>query len=263
MAVDYKAVAAKMMRDPGETKWRRWLIYGRFKAGKTRMASTAPDVLMLDPEDGTKEIAARPDLKVWPIGQWQDLDAVVHYLRGDHPWKWLVVDDLTRLANMSLRRVMKLGEERDLDRVPGIVDRRDYGKSGELIKGLLYNLHALPINIIYTAGDRMDTNGGWDEGEDEDSETVEARFVPDLPKGARAAVNQIVDGIGRIYIVKVTGKNSQGQEVTVRQRRLWIAPTDKYDTGFRSKHKLPDYVKSPSVDRLTQLIENGRITNNG
>lgn len=254
---DYKAIAARKIRDPGTATWRRWLIYGRYKVGKTTFCSTAPDVLIIDPEDGTKEVAPG-QAKVWPTSQWSDYDEVFNALRtGELDYKWVAVDNMTRVQNMALRYVMRMGEERDLDRIPGLVQKQDYGKAGELIKGLLFNFNTLPVNVIYTAGDRMDT-GGWGNDEDEDSENAEARFVPDLPKGARASVSQIVDVIGRLYVVKVTG-TKDGKEVTGRQRRLWIGPSDTYDTGYRSQHKLPEFLKAPTVGRLEQLITEGKI----
>lgn len=257
--IDYSTVAARKIRDPGKG-YRRWLVYGRYKMGKTHFCTTAPDALIVDPENGTKEVPVGK-AKVWPVGQWSDLDEVQRAAQAGalSKYQWLCLDNMTRMQNMALRYVMKMGEERDLDRIPGLVQKQDYGKAGELIKGLLFNLHVLPMHIIYTAGDRMDTGGGWGESEDDDAEEVDAKFVPDLPKGARASLNQIVDVIGRIYTVKVSGTNKAGKEISGRQRRLWISPSDKYDTGYRSEHVLPDYLKGPTVPRLETLINEGKV----
>lgn len=255
---DYAAIAAKKTVDPGGG-YRRWLIYGRYKVGKTRFCSTAPNVLIIDPENGTKEVP-KGQAKVWPISQWQDIEEIHQVLKsGVVNYEWVAVDNMTRIQNMALRFVMKQAEERDLDRIPGLVQKQDYGKAGELIKGMLFNFHTLPLNIIYTAGDRMDTGGGFDDNEDEDAEQVEAKFVPDLPKGARASLNQIVDVIGRIYTVRVSGTTKAGKEITGRQRRLWLSTNDRYDTGYRSEHVLPDYLKAPTVPRLEALIINGKV----
>src|SRR5699024_12753532 len=112
------------------------------------------------------------------------------------------VDGLTRINNMALRYVMNQSGERDRERQPGFVQMRDYGKSGELMKGMLYNFHALPYGIVYTAQERQESSADFGV-EDEDVESADIRFVPDLPKGVRSAVNGIVDVIGRIYTVKV------------------------------------------------------------
>ena len=249
---DYSAIAAKHIRKPGQRK-PRILVYGRNKQGKTTFCSTAPNVLIIDPEGGAEYVDQGVD--IWPIHSWKDLTDVFHFLRsGNHSYEWVALDGLTRIANMSLRFVMEQQEERDLDRIPGMVQMKDYGKSGELMKGMLYNFHTLDMGVIYTAQDRMDTSHMPDVDEDDDVDDVEARFVPDLPKGVRSNVNAIVDVIGRIYTVTVEGEKN-GKTITGRQRRLWVAPCEQYDTGYRSKNRLPTFVKAPTVPKLIDLIK--------
>jgi hypothetical protein len=140
-----------------------------------------------------------------------------------------------------------------------MVAQKDYGKAGELIKGMLFNFHNLPQGIIYTAQERMEEiKPETQDSEDEDQEQAQVRFVPDLPRGVRSSVNAIVDCIGRLYVVKVDIK---GEERL--QRRLWLAPTESYDTGYRSDHELPNYLKNPTVPKLGQLIATGKVTRNG
>jgi len=257
--VDYAKIAASKIVNVGDmTDPPRYLFYARNKKGKTRLAQSAPRVLILDPEKGTKELP--PDQPVWPIKQWEDLNDVFKYTKTadcKKKYDWIAVDGMTRITNMALRFVMKQHEERDMDRIPGMVAQKDYGKAGELIKGMLFNFHNLPQGIIYTAQERVETQGEFDS-EDEDLEEAQTRFVPDLPKGVRSSLNAIVDCIGRIYVVKAEVKG-----VEVLQRRLWIAPTEAYDTGYRSDHELPNYLKNPTVNRLGLLIKNGKVTRNG
>jgi len=72
-------------------------------------------------------------------------------------------------------------------------------------------------------------------------------------------LNSIVEVIGRIYTTKVTVKDKQneGQTKDIMQRRLWIAPHASYDTGYRSDFALPDFIKSPTIGKLTSLILTG------
>src|SRR3546814_4253505 len=87
---------------------------------------------------------------------WEDLEEVYHFLRlGDHKFKWVCVDGVTRIHNMALRFVMQQQEERDLDRIPGFVQLKDYGKANELLKGMMLNFQALGVGVIYTAQERM------------------------------------------------------------------------------------------------------------
>jgi len=147
-----------------------------------------------------------------------------------------------------------LQEEKSLDRIPGLVQQRDYGKSGELMKDLLTRFHNLPMGVVFTAQERMAEAFNSEEDEEIASEDEAAAvFVPDLPKGVKGYVNSLVDVIGRIYTVKVDdGKG--GMKI---QRRLWIGDSLKYDTGYRSDFPLPDYLSNPSVIRLTRMIRTG------
>lgn len=256
---DYAAIARSKIKSPGDEEPLRVLVYGRNKKGKTTFGASGPRTLVLDPERGSK-LLKNEDAKVWPIQEWADIDEAYQFLKTPEAAKmfdWVCVDGLTRINNMALRYVMKQAEERDLERQPGFVQMRDYGKSGELMKGMLYNFHALPFGVVYTSQERQESSADFGV-EDEDVESADIRYVPDLPKGVRSAVNGIVDVIGRIYTVKVTGVKD-GKEISGIQRRLWVAPTENQDTGYRSKYRLESYLKGPTVPRLLEMIENGKV----
>jgi hypothetical protein len=215
-------------------------------------------VLIVDPEHGTDRFL-KADPHVWHLESWEEIDDIYRYLRsGDHSYEWVAFDGLTRITNMALRYVTRRAEEADLNRRPGQITMRDYGNAGELFKQMLYSFHALPLGVIYTSQERQ-IDAGEGEDEDEDVETSSIQMVPDLPKGSRAAVNSIVDVIGRIYTVKVPGKD--GNEAV--RRRLWLAPSVTYDTGARSEYVLPNYLENPTVPRLVALLDKGKQQTNG
>lgn len=247
--IDFEALAAKHITRPATTVHKpKFLVYGRNKKGKTTFSLSGgiEKTLILDPEDGTDEMKQK-NPHVWKIEQWQDWDDLFNYLKyANHPYEWVSVDGLTRYANMALKYVMKLQEERSLDRIPGMVQLKDYGKAGELMKDLLTRFHNLDMGVVFTAQERMAES--FDSEEDEDVEGAEAVFIPDLPKGVRGYVNSIVDVIGRIYVVKDDDK---------AVRRLWIGESLKYDTGYRSDFVLPNYIENPTVIKLTRAIRTG------
>jgi len=251
--IDYEALAKKHISRPATTtRYPKFLVYGRNKKGKSTFALSGgiDKTLILDPEDGTDEMKSK-NPHVWKINRWEDIDDAFNYLKyADHPYQWVAVDGLTRYANMALKYVMRLQEEKSLDRIPGMVQLKDYGKAGELMKDLLTRFHNLPMGVIFTAQERMSES--FDSEEDEDSESSDAIFIPDLPKGVRGYVNSIVDVIGRIYVVK----NDEDKY----ERRLWIGESLKYDTGYRSDFELPSYLASPTAIRLTRLIRTGKPT---
>lgn len=250
MAKDYNAIAAQRISRPSEQKrYPRFLVYSRNKKGKTTfgISGGVENTLVLDPEHGTDEMKKK-NPHVWHTERWEDMDDAYNFLRyGQHDYRWVNVDGLTKYSNMSLKYVMKLQEEKSLDRIPGMVQQRDYGKSGELMKDMLTRFHNLPMGVVFTAQERM--LEGEDSEEDEDSDEGSAMFVPDLPKGVRGYANSIVDVIGRLYIVKT----DEGK----LDRRLWIGESLRYDTGYRSDFPMPDYLRAPTIPRLVRLIRTG------
>lgn len=263
-AKDYAAIAAQKIHKPGDKPtWPRYLIYSRNKKGKTKFSSTAPNVLMLDPENGTDWLRKRrPD--VWPVESWEDIDEAYKFLKGSkeaRKYEWVAVDGTTRMSNMSLRWVMHQEEERDLDRRPGMVQKRDYGRAGEMFKGMLLNFQTLPMGVIYTAQERIIEVGESESG-DEDVEGSSHMYVPDLPNGARGSLNSIVDVIGRLYVVQATvrvrEKSGEIVEKDIPQRRLFLGEHVQYDTGGRSEYTLPQFLKNPTVERLSKLITEGK-----
>jgi hypothetical protein len=251
---DYKAIAAKRIHRPADIKRKpKLLVYSRNKKGKTTFSLSAgiDKTLVLDPEHGTDEMKLK-NPNVWPIDRWEDIDDAFYYLRGgDHPYLWVSVDGMTKFANLALKYVMRLQEEKSLDRIPGMVQQRDYGKAGELMKDMIERFHKLDMGVVFTAQERQEDPG--DSEEDEDSEDASGSiYIPDLPRGVRGYLNSIVDVIGRLYVVNVDG---------VSERRLWLSESIRYDTGYRSDFgPLPDYLRKPTIPRLVLLMRTGSST---
>jgi hypothetical protein len=81
VAKDYNAIAASKIRRPSQsTRKPRILVYGRNKKARRVFAASAPDVLILDPEDGTEGLT-KADPNVWPVNNWQEFDDAYQYLK--------------------------------------------------------------------------------------------------------------------------------------------------------------------------------------
>lgn len=273
---NYAALAKQNIRRPGESKrMPRILVYGRNKKGKTRFCATAPNVLIIDPEDGSRE-ERQLDPDVWPITKWSDIDDVYGFLKsgGKSPttgqaYQWVALDGMTRIGSFALDFIRSIDMERDLSRKPTDTKIQDWGKANKLVEGMLHNFHSMrSIGIVLTAQERMiEIKEMEDFDDDEEATPAGYMYVPDLPKGARAPLNQIVDVIGRIYVVRgefvrrvrdaETGKVTE--KPYRKQRRLWIAPHEMYDTGYRSGFELPDYLTNPTVSTVVRAMREGKV----
>jgi hypothetical protein len=252
---DYAALAAKSIVKPSQIqKTPRVLVYGRNKKGKSTFGASAPDVLILDPEQGTTWMKGL-DPDTWQISKWEDVNDVYQYLRtGKHPYKWVCVDGLSRLNDMALDFTMQQRALKSMDSQPGMVNQKDWGQAGKVMKSMLVNFYQLKnMGVIYTAQERPLEQDGAEA--DEDAEEAPMGFVADLPKGTRSMVNSLVDVIARIYVVNVEIKG-----VMKKERRLWVGEHALYDTGGRSDFTLPDYIRRPTIPRLVEVLETGQYT---
>lgn len=264
---DYIAEMAKVATRARDIPlYPKMLIYARKKQGKTTFGLSAgvENTLVIDPEIGAAyKRVSNPHIV--PINKWEDMQMVYGALRSgkvspkalgigksEEPYTWILIDGLTRINNFALKFVMKVSEEKDLDRQPGFVQQRDYGKSGELMKNMLTQMHALKLGVIYTAQEKLKPiNGGFDD-DDADAEEADYMLIPEIPDAVRGSVNSLVDVIGRLYVVRTEVK---GELRAIR--RLRVGVHEKFDTGFRSEYKLPDIIKNPSIPKLVQLMEEG------
>jgi hypothetical protein len=275
---DYAAIARAKIARPGTGRKPRFLIYGRNKKGKTRFCATAPGVLIADPEDGTTaETKLDPD--VWPVTKWDDLDEIYNAVKSgikspktNQPYEWIALDGMTRMLSMAIDFVSRQQAEKDITRQPTQTDQRTYGQANRMIESMLHNFHSLRnVGLIFTAQERVvEIENMEDLGDDEDASPASFMYVPDLTKGARAPLNQVVDVIGRIYVVRgeftttrrvKVGGVVQNKEVETKvQRRLFIGPHEMYDTGVRTGFNLPDFLKEPTVASLTRAMREGKVT---
>lgn len=209
-----------------EDEYNNLLIYGDSGVGKTVLAGSDEDVLFVAPEDNGTLSAKRFGSKArkWKIGEgakgWDDIVKAYEWLYslGDEiPFNWVVLDSLTEMQDMCMRKVLaealEINPQRDPD-LPLIGDWQPYyNRFQRLVKA--YN--ALPVNILYTALQQ--------EEENEDGEKV---VLPMLQgKGTQYAkkVCGFMTSFGNIRVVrKANGKDEDGKTVWEEYRQIqWKA----------------------------------------
>lgn len=146
------------------------LVYGKSGAGKTVFGGSADRVLFIAPEDDGTLSAKRQGSKAqkWPIETWSDVEEAYNYLYdlGDaitDQWDWLLVDSATEFQQLMLRGILtqvnKENPTRDLD-IPAI---QDHQKWQNMFKRFVKAINALPVNVLWTALVRSETD---EEGEE-------------------------------------------------------------------------------------------------
>ena len=244
-------VAKKIMLASERPQRFRVLIYGRSGAGKTRLACTAPNPLLIDiNEEGWDSVRKEPhNPNTIEVKFWSELTDIYWFLQeGDHAFDSVILDGLTAMQDLAVRFVLGDETSRDASRDPDMMDRRLWGKVGELMKTQITNYRNLPMNVIYTATERKTAVG------DEDDEQ-EIYIGPALTPAAAGAAERAVPLIGYLHKrqVNVKRKGQKKRERIVRRRLLIDDPADRYQTKDRYHFGAP-YIDAPDISQMIEFI---------
>lgn len=129
------------------------MVYGDSGVGKTVLAGTAPNALILRAENGAisaKRMGSKA--KVWPINSWADFEAAYDWIENNPTvFEWVVVDSITKLQELCIRAILdkavKDNPSRDMD-IPAI---QDHYKWQLLMKRFVVMFNDLPVNVLWTA----------------------------------------------------------------------------------------------------------------
>ncbi len=226
------------------------LFYGEPGVGKTLLSSTAEDhedtspVLHLDIEGGLVTVRRRKDYQAVRV---RSIDEIIKIhdkiedltLKGECPWKTVVLDNISELQKLDMRTVMVEAKRtaRDPDKVDlDVPSQREWGKSGERMRRIIRAYRDLPIHTIAVA---------W-MGSDHDDATGIVSYYPLLPGKLRGEVPGYFDIVGRLTAVS---KNN-GAEIV---RTLQVAGTNRVVAKDRT-NSLGGVVENPTIPLIWELI---------
>ena len=235
------------------------LIYARGKMGKTTFGASGGAIglktLIIDfNEEGQIAVNKQPNVDVYTVEYWDELDWIYWYLRsGKHDYKVVVLDTVTSMASICMKWVLGDLESRDANREPMIPDKRAWGKLGELMKLRIVDFRNLPMHVVFTAHERTTTV------EDEETDAVFTEVVPSLSPAPREALIGAVHLIGRLFTREVEVKSKKsGKTRRISERRLLIGPDPKYVSGIRldkdAKVQPPRVVRNPTLGYFIDLM---------
>lgn len=162
------------------------LIYGESSVGKTTLAGSAIEVpemrpvIFLDIEGGTLSLRdTYPEVEKVRIDSWDDLVETYIDLKNSssNKYKTVVLDSISELEEFGMEEIMQRavnkalseGDERDPD-LPLI---GEHGKSSARMRKVIRRFRDLPMNTIFTALERVDTDK-------KNRRTIKPRLSPKL-----------------------------------------------------------------------------------
>lgn len=184
-----------------EDEYVNLLIYGDSGVGKTVLAGSDDDVLFIAPEDNGTLSAKRfgSTARKWKIHGWDDIVAAYNWLYSLEPipFNWVVLDSLTEMQDMCMRKILDEGIEVNPSRDPDTPQLQDWIPYQNRFMRLVKAFNSLDVNVLYTALQM--------EEESEDGDIV---------------VLPMMQGKGTQYAKKVASTMTSFGRISVRRKRV-------------------------------------------
>lgn len=189
-ASEIKAIKDEIIL-PGSVPHVRLCAFGRNGSGKTRLGGSFPNVLVIDcNEEGDRSIKGVPGTRVIHVRTWEKIGTIYWYLKtAKHPFKSFAIDTITEMNAMAMDFVLGEAEQRDPTREKSMPGKRDYNRSGMLMRGMLLAYRNLPMNVIFLAQERI--------VRDPDTQEI-LDITVDLPAGCRGVAMGSAGILGRL-----------------------------------------------------------------
>ena len=200
------------------------LFYGPNGTGKTTVAGTFPAPIIFDiNERGTRVLATEEGrIKKRAVDEFEMLVQGFWYLKsGKHPFKTVVLDNITTLQEVAMRYIMNKEADFDLSKDMDMPTKRDWGGLSQILKRWLIDFRNLPMNVVFIAQEKRDR--------DEDLESDDASVYPQVTPSVRGILGAAVDVIGRTYVSETTDNIHKtkivcmkpGLDIWQKSRLLW------------------------------------------
>lgn len=249
-----KRVEARIHRASEFEDFEKFLVFGRSGAGKTRLAATAPQVLVIDiDEKGTKSTKKDLDPYATRVQTVDELVEVYWYLQaGGHDYLSYAIDGVTGMGTLFLNYVLGEAAILDSSRDPDMPSRQIYGKVNKLMKNWITNYKNLPMHGVFTALTRVNREGGDDEDDGDlgGVVTIGPAVSPSIATHLEAACDTIGYLHTRQVVVKRKGERTRKK---VTRRRLLTGPNERYDTKDRN-NAFGDWVDQPDITSMIAKI---------
>ncbi len=242
MTIDIK-FPSEVLDIQDEDEYVNLLIYGDSGVGKTVLAGSDDDVLFIAPEDNGTLSAKRfgSTAKKWKIHGWDDIVAAYNWLYelDPIPFNWIVLDSLTEMQDMCMRKILEEGMEMNPSRDPDTPQLQDWIPYQNRFMRLVKSFNSLPVNTLYTALQM--------EEETEEGDTI---------------VLPMMQGKGTQYAKKVASTMTSFGRISVQRKRTG---KDEDDHPIYEEYRIIQWKASKSVmakDR-TRCLEPKTIIGEG
>jgi phage nucleotide-binding protein len=205
------------------------LIYGNPGVGKTSLAVSSGETLLVDVENGGALLGLR-GIKVdrVKLSSWSETKEVLELCRSGK-WKTVAIDPIGELLDKLLQELRLSGYGANKG---DSLSLQGWGVAKEKFRQLMRSFRDLDMNVIFVAHSS--------EKKEEEATLVRPKLQASLDED----VCGMMDVVGYLKMEKADKK---------RVRRLYTQPTEKYYAKDRTG-SLPEYIEEPTLLAVREFV---------
>lgn len=229
-------------------------IYGDPGAGKTPLAATLPNALILATEAGTISAKryVKTNAKMIRALNFTEFRRAFMWLRDvavpEKQYDWLIVDSVTKFQEMVLRHVLDEMYANNKHRDPDLPDKAEHQKWQVRFKKYVNAINDMPINVLWTAHAMRDSD-----------EVGEVTVLPMLQgkNGTDDPKTMSIWFSGGVSLLAYLGIDEDNVEQAPNRRLLLQRTGDYADYIVKDRFDLGvPYIDNPNMSDVFEMIKN-------